>query len=270
MTTSTLDGAYNFRDVGGMPLSTGGVTTSGILYRADALSGLTPEGLEQLAASDIGVIVDFRTSMERQMAPDRLPTARPFEVVELPLLEGAFAGAAQQAAQAAAAGPDDAAPATDAIAAAVAQLPSLGEVYVSMLEHGADAFARVARLVAEATAEPPRAVIVHCSAGKDRTGVTIALILDAVGVERRAIVADYASSEANLAGAWADAMYAQVEKTGVPLTPAVKDLIAKTPADAIEHALAWVDEHAGGSVEYLRSGGLSDGELSALRARLTG
>lgn len=269
MTTVALDGTFNFRDVGGLPLAACGTTRSGILYRSDALSGLSPEGLEQLAATDIGVVVDLRTAMERQMAPDRLPTARPFEVVELPLLEGAFAGAAQQAAQAAAAGPDGASTATDAIADAVAQLPSLGDVYVSMLEHGADAFARVARLVAGATVDPPRAVLVHCSAGKDRTGITTALILDAVGVERAAIVDDYASSEANLAGAWADAMYAQVAKTGVPLTPAVKDLVATTPPPAIQQALAWVEANAGGTAQYLRSGGLTDDELSALRARLT-
>jgi protein-tyrosine phosphatase len=254
------DGTYNFRDIGGLPLAAGGTTSAGILYRSDALSSLSPEGLEQFAASGIGAVVDFRTAMERQMAPDRLPTARPIEVVELPLL---------QAAQAAAATPEGDGAASDAIADAVAQLPSLGEVYVSMLEHGADAFARVARLVGGATTEPPTAVLVHCAAGKDRTGVAIALMLDAVGVQRDAIVADYTSSEANLAGPWADAMYAQVERSGVPLTPAVKDIVAKTPAAAIEQALAWIDEHWGSSADYLRSGGLTADELVALRTRLT-
>ncbi|WP_375385018.1 tyrosine-protein phosphatase [uncultured Microbacterium sp.] len=270
MTTSTLDGTYNFRDVGGMPLIAGGTTTPGILYRSDALSELTPTGLEELAASDIGVIVDFRTAMERQMAPDRLPSARPFEIIELPLLEGAFAGAAQQAAQAAAAaGPEAAEAANEAIADAVAHMPTLGEIYIGMLEHAADAFAQVARRVSVATAEPPTAVLVHCSAGKDRTGVACALMLDAVGVQRDAIIADYISSEANLAGEWAAKVFARVTQSGVPLTPAITTIIAGTPRAALEQAFAWIDERRGDSASYLRSGGLTDAELAVLRARLT-
>ena len=264
--TATLEGTFNFRDTGGMPLAGGGASRSGILYRSDALSGLTPTGLEQLAASDIGVIVDFRTPQERQMAPDRLPTSRSFQVVELPLLEGALSGLAQQAMQAMAQ-TDDPDAVTASMNAVLAQLPTLGGLYVSMLEHGAPSFAAFARLVAAATTDPPTAVVVHCTAGKDRTGVGTALVLDAVCVDRDAIVADYASSQENLDGAWAQGMYAMIEKVGVPLTDQLRELIAGTPAAAIRQALAWVDEH-GGSAAYLQSGGLTDAELDALRARL--
>lgn len=268
MTTTTLAGTFNFRDTGGMPLKTGGTSTAGILYRSDALSGLTPEGLEQLAASDIGVIVDFRTAQERQMAPDRIPTSRPFDVVELPLLEGAVSGIAQQGAQSLAQGGDEAAT-QQAIAGALAQIPALGDLYVSMLESGATSFAEFARLVAAATVDPPTAVVVHCTAGKDRTGVSTALALDAAGVERSAIVADYAASQANLSGPWSDGMYAMVQKFGIPLTDQIRNLISGTPASAIEQAFAWIDAQ-GGSAAYLQSGGLTDAELAALRANLAG
>ena len=97
---------------------------------------------------------------------------------------------------------------------ALTQLPSLGELYVSMLTHGAAAFAELARLVADRRGLRRRAVLVHCTAGKDRTGVAIALLLDAVGADRDAIVADYAASEANLSGAWADGMFAMIERDG--------------------------------------------------------
>jgi protein-tyrosine phosphatase len=258
-----LSGLHNFRDTGGMPLSNGGTTRGGVLYRSEALSTLTPEGVEQLAETDIGVIADFRTAMERSMAAYVLPGSRPFRVVELPLLEGALTGIAQQAAIAA--DPDAAA---SAIATALSQLPSLGDLYVSMLEHGAPAFAELARLVGAANADPPTAVLVHCTAGKDRTGVAVALLLDAVGAERAAIVADYSSSAGNLAGAWADRMRGMVSAMGVPLTPALDTLLTGTPPEAIERALAWVDEH-GGSAAYLQSGGLTETELTALRKRLT-
>ena len=237
-----------------------------MLYRSDALSGLTPEGLEQLAASDIGVIADFRTPQAKQMAPDRLPTSRPFRVVDLPLLEGAVSGLAQQAMQSVAQS-GDAAGTTQALDAALAQIPSLGDLYVSMLENGASSFAELGRLVGAATTDPPTAVLVHCTAGKDRTGVSTALMLDAAGAERAAVVADYASSQEHLAGAWAEGMYAMVAKTGIPLTDSLRELISGTPAAAIEHAFAWIDAQ-GGSAAYLQSGGLTDGDLAALRRRL--
>lgn len=265
MATASLDGSYNFRDTGGTALTTGGTTRSGVLYRSDALSELTPDGLEQLAATPIGVIVDFRTPMERAMAPDRLPSTRPFRVVELALLEGALSGLAQQAMQADAPGADPDA-GLAAVSEALALLPRLGALYTSMLEHGASAFAEVARLVAS---DAPAAVLVHCTAGKDRTGVATALLLEAVGARRDAIVADYTESEANLSGAWADRMFAMIDAMGIPRTPPLDELLALTPAAAIEEALAWVDREHGGSANYLRSGGLTDGELAALRARLT-
>ncbi|PPF45283.1 protein-tyrosine-phosphatase [Pseudoclavibacter sp. AY1F1] len=269
MTTATsLEGTFNFRDTGGMPLAGGGTTASGIFYRSDALSSLTPKGLEQLAASDIGTVVDFRTPSERQMAPDRLPVSRPFHVVELPLLEGAVSGLVQQGLQSAARGGDPAEKAK-AMDAVLAQIPSLGELYIGMMKHGATTFAELARLVADATENPPTAVLVHCTAGKDRTGIGSALLLDAVGVERPAIVADYASSGANLSGEWAERMYGMVAQYGLPLTAQIKDLVAATPASALEHALEWVDAQ-GGSAAYLQSGGLTGAELVALKGRLAG
>ncbi|MGN6220493.1 MAG: tyrosine-protein phosphatase [Microbacterium sp.] len=260
---TTIDGLQNFRDTGGTPLTTGGTTRPGVLYRSEALTTLTPLGLEQLAASDIGVIADFRTDLERGMAPDVLPEGRTFEVVALPLLEGAMTGFAQAALQA-----SDPDAAQQAIAAALAELPGLGDLYVSMLEHGAASFAELARLVARSTDESPTAVLVHCTAGKDRTGVSVALVLDAVGADRSAVVADYAVSAANLEGPWADRMRGMITAMGLPLTPELDALVTATPPAAIEQALAWVDAQ-GGSAAYLRSGGLTAAELDALRARLT-
>ena len=264
---SLLEGSYNFRDTGGIPLRAGGETRSGVLYRSDALSGLTARGLEQLAATPIGTVVDFRTPMERAMAPDRLPLTRSFRVVELALLEGALTGLAQRAMQAGATGDPDAAAA--AVGQALGELPALGDLYVSTLTHGGGAFAELARLVAVADpSSPDRAVLVHCTAGKDRTGVAIALLLDAVGADRDAVIADYSSSEANLSGEWAAGMFALIDMMGVPRTPELDALVAATPASAIGEALDWVDRAHGGSAGYLRAGGLTDLELSALRARL--
>lgn len=256
-----IAGLRNFRDVGGLPLTTGGTTRHGVLFRSDALGALTPTGLDELAATAIGVVVDFRTPAERRMAPDRLPDTRRFETVELSILEGATAQLAQDLLSAG--GPDPA-----LIAQAMRSLPTLGELYVGMLRHSAPAFARVARLIAASHDDAPTAVLVHCTAGKDRTGVATALMLDAAGVARDAVIADYAASETRLAGPWADGMLGAVAAMGVPLTPELETLLTRTPPAAIEEAFAWIDAEHGGSSAYLRAAGATDAELEALGARL--
>ena len=259
----TLEGLHNFRDLGGLPLAAGGAVRPRVLYRSDALSALTDAGVGALSASLIGVIADFRTPFEQESAPDRLPADRTLEVVELSVLEGALTGAAGAAA--AEGGPID----TGMASRILATLPRLGDLYVQMLEHGAASFAEAARRVAASVDDRPSAVLVHCTAGKDRTGVAVALILDAVGTERDAVIDDYAQSERNLAGPWADRMLAGIEQMGAPLTPEIRELVTGTPPAAMVQAFAWIDER-GGSADYLRSGGLTETELDRLRARLAG
>lgn len=258
------EGTYNFRDVGGMPLRDGGAVLPGVLYRSDALSGLTPGGADALVESGIGVIVDFRTAMERQLSPDRLPASPEFRVIQLELLEGALNGLADRALSA-----DGGAEAVDD---ALSRLPDLASLYVAMLTHGAEVFAEFARIVAAppAPAADRSAVLAHCTAGKDRTGVSVALVLDALGARRDALIADYASSQQNLAGAWAERMFTLIGAMGITRTPALEELLALTPAAAITTALEWVDREHGGSAAYLRSGGFSETELTLLRQRLLG
>lgn len=264
MTTieTPIDGLYNFRDIGGMPLTAGGSTRHGVLYRSDALGALTPRGIAEFAATDIDVIIDFRTPEEQHAAPDRLPTSRGFRVIALSILEGAMSDLAQKFIQA------GTAPTPELVAQLLAAVPALGDLYVGMLQHGASAFVEVARQIAAPNTEPS-AVLVHCTAGKDRTGVATALMLDAIGVQRATIVADYARSQDNLAGPWADGMLSTVASFGLPITPALRTLATGTPPEAIERALAWTDAEHGGAAGYLVSGGLTDAELARLRSRLT-
>lgn len=264
MATLQIEGCYNFRDTGGLPLQGGGATRSGVLYRSDALSNLTQAGLDEFARTEVGVIVDFRTPQEREAGPDRVPQTRPFQMVELPFLEGAMSDMAKQFM-----GSGSTPPSPEAISQAMRSMPSLGDLYIGILEHGATELAQVARLIAASTDDAPTAVLVHCTAGKDRTGVATALMLDAVGTERQAIVDNYAESAQNLAGPWTDGMLQSIAAMGVPVTPELKTLGTGSPPEEIEKALAWVDAH-GGAADYLRSGGLTDAELTALRARLAG
>ncbi len=274
-----IDGLLNFRDLGGLPLVSGGTTRPGVLWRSGALGDVTDAGREQLASSPIDVVVDLRTDAERQMAPDRLPTTRPIRSVELALLGGALADLARAVADARGSAGSTGDQTGQRLSAAVEALPSLAQMYLSMLSENAAVFVEVAKVVAGTrgdgagdvtiTGDSPAGVLIHCTAGKDRTGLAIALLLDTVGVRREAIVADYASSAANLAGEWADGMLAMVAMTGVPVTAKLVEIIAGSPGSAIEGALTWVDSTYGGTAEYLRSQGLEAAELEAMVRRLT-
>ncbi|MGP9582413.1 tyrosine-protein phosphatase [Brachybacterium sp. AOP35-5H-19] len=269
--TSMFPGAFNARDVGGLPLVGGGTVRAGVLLRSDALATLTDEGVALLER--VGCVVDLRTPQERAAAPNRLPSSGEIRVLERPLLEGAIAQMAEgsvaamaQLSEQAGSSPE---PSAELLEELRAQIPTLAALYTSMLAHGAAVFADCARTVAApgASGSPHGAVLLHCTAGKDRTGIAIALLLAAAGVEREAIIADYTRSQSELTGPWADRMLEGMRRAGIPPLPEIEQLMVSTPASAIEAALAEVDAR-GGAAAYLRSGGLSEEELALLRSRL--
>lgn len=259
----TLDGLFNFRDLGGLPLTSGGRTASGVFARSDALHALTDAGVDALAASGITTVVDFRAPEERASAPDRLPAGNSIREVELPLLQGDMSRAASAASSPRTEARDEA-----GLAQALASMPTLPGLYTGMLVGAGPAFAEVARRVAGRDDPTPGGVLIHCTAGKDRTGVCAAVILDAVGVERDAIIADYALTQANLAGPWLQGMQSAISQLGVPITPEMIELMGGSPRAAIEAAFAWLDER-GGAATYLLENGLSEADLAALQTRLT-
>lgn len=136
---------------------------------------------------------------------------------------------------------------------------SLEDAYVAMLdEHGPT----VARAVAALAGDGP--VLVHCTAGKDRTGIVIALALDLLGVERDTIVSDYAASGANLARLTEGFRRARVEPPWSSLPPAVQ----ASPPGAIEQALAHVRDGWGSTRSFLLAHGVAPASLTALVADL--
>lgn len=261
---TALDGTYNFRDLGGLALTNGGATRKGVFFRSDALGALTETGRRQLGDSDIEVIVDFRTPQERNAAPSGLPPQREIRMIELPLLQGDMSRLAGEAVASAAAGPTAANRAV--IEQARAAIPTLADLYRGILTAGSASFAEVARLLGSLS--QPDGLLIHCTAGKDRTGVCAAVILDSVGVERAAIIEDYTRTEGNLAGPWLDGMADMVASLGIPMTPDLHELIGGSPASVMEASLTWLDEQ-GGSAAYLASGGLTKAEQAGLCELLT-
>ncbi|MFD4420916.1 tyrosine-protein phosphatase [Agromyces sp. NPDC058484] len=241
METSTripVPGTYNFRDVGGMTAQNGRVR-DGVLYRSDGLHRLGEAGRAELRRRGIGIVIDLRDENEALVMPDDLD-GLDVEVLHLPVFEGS--GASQGAGGI-----------------------SLDALYERIVTQHASVVVSALREIASAG---KRSVVVHCTAGKDRTGVVVALTLMAVGVDREAVVEDYVRTEANLAGEWLEEMVGLVSRYGIPDTPELRVLMGGSPREAIEGVLDSVERAHGSTREYLLASGLALHDLAALERLL--
>jgi protein-tyrosine phosphatase len=108
-------------------------------------------------------------------------------------------------------------------------------------------------------------VLVHCAAGKDRTGVVIALALDAAGIDRGAIIADYLATRERIGAIFARLLSSRTYR------PELEGHDPQTHAPipgTMDRVLELVDERFGGSAEWLAAHGLDDSDLELLRRRL--
>ncbi|MGH3689185.1 MAG: tyrosine-protein phosphatase [Microbacterium sp.] len=264
--STALQTTHNARELAGLPTSGGGTLASGLLFRSDALAALTAEGQQALADLRIGTVIDLRTDGERSRAADRLPDDGSVTLLTLPMQGGAMDEMVKQLLPAA----GGAGLSVTQVAEVLKQVPTLEQLYIAILEASAVQFATIARTVLESSRTDRPGVLFHCTAGKDRTGLAAAVLLSVAGVPREEIVADYTLTEKNLARGFAEALTALITSLGVPLTPALKTLATESPASAIEAAMDWINANHGDVSGYLRSGGLTDEELTDLRRVLRG
>ena len=133
--------------------------------------------------------------------------------------------------------------------------------YMSYLHLRPDSLVGSLRAIARADS----AVLVHCAAGKDRTGVVVALALDAAGVDRDAIVGDYLASAERI-----DAIMARLVSSPTYLAELEgHDVQKHAPVPGtIERFLDLVDDRYGGSLAWLSANGLGAADVARLRRRL--
>lgn len=237
--TLTLPSLSNFRDVAGLPAGDS-QTRPHVLYRSDSLASLTDSDAHTLARGPVGFVVDMRSTSETVAMPG-WPTDAPHpRLVPMPMLDGSMQS--------------------------LAELPSLEAIYRDLLAGAGEQFARVAALVADG----PEGVLVHCSAGKDRTGVSVALILLAVGVNRDAVLDDYAQSSVNLDGEWHARMLTGMAHMGVEHTPQMDALMIGTDPTGLDRVIREVEISYGSAMGYLRAHGLTEAQAGSLRERLVG
>lgn len=232
-----ISGAVNFRDTGGLPAG-GGTSRSGVLFRSGNLFGLDVAGRNSLRELGLRRIIDLRDDDEVGREPTVLEGFE-LETHRVPL----FAGS---------------------VASLFVGDVSLESMYRSLVD---DSAPRVLEVVRGVLADQP--VLVHCTIGKDRTGVTVALILAAAGVDEDAVVADYARTEALLPRERNDRIIAYL-RAHHPDARHLEDLATRSPAPIMAGLLADLRARFGSPGDYLRAQGLHDDELRELRRVLVG
>ena len=227
-----IPGAVNFRDIGGLPAGDGR-TRFRVLYRSGNLAQLDAGGLTALGGLGIHRVVDLRADDEVRYAPSRVEGLG-LTVQRVPLFLGS-------------------------VASFFADDISLDEMYRRLIEDSSAGVVEVVRAIV--TAQP---VLVHCTVGKDRTGVTVALALAAAGVDEEAVIADYARTE-GLLPQRRNRLIVEHLRSQHPEAVHLEDLATRSPAPVMRNLLADVTERYGSPADYLRAHGMTGDELRELR-----
>jgi hypothetical protein len=241
-----LDGTSNTRDVGGLPTTDGHQTVSRRLIRSDNLQDLSPDDVRLLIESyRVAAIADLRTELEIRVGGPGPMTREPgVAVAQLSLFPSSGSGEPEVA-------PWERRPITGR---------GFSGLYLGFLAERPDSVLAALRIIAHTEG----ATVVHCTAGKDRTGVVTALALADAGVTRPAIVADYAAS-ADRYDALMTRLATSMGSRGPALTAAVKH---RPKAVTMERFLDALTEEAGGVGPWLAAHGWTDADHAALRRKL--
>ncbi|MEU8381374.1 tyrosine-protein phosphatase [Streptosporangium sp. NPDC048865] len=229
------DGCHNVRDLGGMRTADGRETRWGALVRSDAPERLSPAGWRALAGHGVRTVVDLRNDGDWRGEAVRRPAG--LTTVNVPLDDrgdtGFWAGLAEG-------------------------LYGTPLYYRPFLERKAERCAAAISAIARAE---PGGVVVHCMAGRDRTGLVVLLMLALAGVPAADIAADYELSSERLRPLF-------VKLGEADESPRIEAALARANTTAREVVTATVESL---DVEsYLRGAGLGDDDLAAARDRLVG
>ncbi|MCZ7415767.1 tyrosine-protein phosphatase [Streptomyces sp. WMMC897] len=260
-----LAGVRNFRDVGGLPTADGRRVRYGVLYRSGHLARATAEDAEFLTGLGLHTVYDFRNEADQVL--DGLDVPLPgVRNVNIPLTDPAHGAEFWQLVR------------EGAVELLRAELAD-GQAVLRMQESYRD-------IIRSRTAEHSRVlhdlagggvpVLMHCAAGKDRAGLSVAITLLALGVEREAIQADYLLSNdphrrypMHRGGADGRPGHSGGQNG---IDPEVRELLKPFFDARVEYlaaAYATITEEWGDVDTYLRKGlRISDDTRDALRARL--
>ena len=256
MSSTILDGAPNFRDLGGHRTVDGLRVRSGLVFRSGHLAKLSDSDLERFTDGRVRTVVDFRPQMEREMTGiDRLPNAT--EYVAIPIGDPSMAPHVKQALE----------------EGDFTVLPDLRQANRNLINSFGEQLGRMISMTATTDNLP---LVFHCIGGKDRTGMAAALLLTILGVPWETVRDDYLQSNGRIGGTVPDQdafIDSVIERhDAAPLSDdnraALRRFFVLEP-EYIDAAWDEIDRVAGSFDEYVRHGlGLSDPTIQAIRVNL--
>jgi len=239
-----LDGASNFRDLGGYPTRDGHHVKWGHIYRSADISKLTDKDLQTLQTLHLTTVCDLRGPQEYQSAPDRLPAG--VNRIELPA-GSENVNTAQLPAQLQKAANRD-----SVMAATYTKIDHFKAKYKPMFD----------QLL---TMDTTQSLLFHCTAGKDRTGIGAALVLSALGVDQATILKDYAATDVY----WQPGREQIVQrmKQGGLSEEAIKAMLAANPAYLTATFKTINDQYGSMDTFLAQQMELTPDKLATLRAK---
>ena len=236
------DACKNARDVGGYPTEDSGVIKKGILIRADNLSHLTPVGRAALIDYGIRIIIDVRSPGELNIDPS--PFSPPNPESNAPTYHNLSLVVYSD-------------PSMEIVNAA----KSADEYYCLTLDHFK---ANVATIICAFAEAPDGGVVIHCHAGKDRTGIIVALLLTVASVSEVIITVDYAESARHQQPLY-NQMMSKAGDNPELLAKFLPELEA--PPERMAVMFTYLKQTYGGVIKYLRECGIDTATLAKVRKR---
>jgi protein-tyrosine phosphatase len=239
-TPYVFEGLYNFRDVGGLRIGDHTQTRFGMLYRSDAFADVTVADIDFLLDElEVRRVIDLRADRERDA-----DEVRPFAGREVEYRDRPIDGGIDNAIETAAAG------------------ERLAYRYLGYLDHARESVASAVKDLAEPGSPP---TIVHCRAGKDRTGVVIAVVLCLLGVDNQTIARDYALTSIGMPKILARLRESALYSANVERLPGGMYFAEET---TMVRFLELAAERHGSLEAWALASGITNDEIGKLRANL--
>jgi len=245
-----LQGAVNFRDLGGYATAAGRRVKWGRVFRSDHLSGLTDRDMNFLKGMQFHSVCDFRTSAEAQRRPDLFPGNGPAKYIHLPIGHLRF-------------DPTTIFQKLKKGDTSWLTREFLIEGYILNIEKSAAVWGEVFKRLADAGHLP---LVFHCTGGKDRSGTCAALILLSLGVSEKIVIHDHGLSNVYIRDV-VNGIYAKFESAGID--PKEIAPYFSAPRYCIEAMLSHLRKKYGSAVDYLKSkAGITEKMLKRIRENL--
>lgn len=222
-----FESVYNFRDLGGIPISLKQWTTRNVFFRSDLLHQLSDEEIAYLKQLNVSTIIDLRTNKEKDNQPNQLETMKDFHYYQYSFLDNEEA---------------------------ISGLDDFKNFYLYLIETTC-----VLPAIFDTLASAKGAVVYHCTAGKDRTGILSALLLMLVGVGKDDVVADYQLSDTYLT---------PLKHQLMKLYPDMPIQVAGTSPEWIIAVIEYIKQKDMTVETYLLNKGVSEASIKAVKEKL--